>query len=262
MSLPASFAKDGFFPPEKIRGKLRRLLIGTDGWDNTGKTEFALSAPGPIIWLCVNRDFDGVLDNPNPPKSRRADVALKAIPLPLPTQLDQAGYQQHWRNFYQEYMKALANPDVRTVILDGDSDTWELQRLAEFGKVTQVPSLQYPNVNAARKAMISRAHDSGKIVIATNKLENEYETKLNDKGKDIQVKTGRMRRQGFKDWTYLWGVHLRHLRNPDTNEFGVQILMAKVDTSLAGLELWGSDCNFQTVIQTIYPNVPLSEWGY
>ena len=262
MTLPASFIKAGYLPPDKVRGKVRHLLIGTDGWDNTGKTEFALSAPGPGIVICLDRGFDSVFDNPKPPKTRRDDFAFKVIKTPLPTQLTQPEYIAQWKAFYEEYKAALANPDARTVVLDGDSDSWELQRLAEFGRTTQVPSLQYPNVNAARKAMIARAWDSGKIVISTNKLEVEYETKINDKGKDVQVKTGRERRQGFRDWTYLYNVHLRHLRNTDTGEFGVRILMAKADTSLAGLELWGEDCNFQSVVQTIYPNVPLSEWGY
>lgn len=263
MTLPASFARDGFLPPDKVRGKVRRLLVATDGWANTGKTEFALSAPGPIIWICVNRDFDGLLDNSNPPATRCNDYALKVIQIPLPGQLEGAAeYNKHWRAFYTEYMKALQNPDARTVILDGDSDTWELQRLAAFGKVTQVPSLMYPDVNAARKAMISRAWDSGKIVVSTNKLEHEYASKVNDKGKDVQVKTGNLRRQGFRDWEYLWGVHLRHMRDPDTNKFGVQLLMAKADTSLAGIELWDQDCNMPTLLQTIYPQVPLEEWGY
>jgi hypothetical protein len=44
--LPASFLKDGFVPPDKMR-RTRRLMIGTDGPSNTGKTEFAISAPGP-----------------------------------------------------------------------------------------------------------------------------------------------------------------------------------------------------------------------
>jgi hypothetical protein len=262
MNLPASFARDGFLPPDKLRGKYRRLLVGTDGWANTGKTEFAMSAPTPGIIIALDRGFDSVLDNPNPPKTRQDGWAYKAIKIGLPTQYKQEEYLKQWIEFRNEYYKALANPDCRTVILDGDSDSWELQRLAEWGKVTQVPSLQYPGVNAARKGMIARAWDSGKIVIATNKLEEVYETKKNESGKEVQVKSGEIRRQGFKDWKYLWGVHLRHLYRAEDNTFGVEILMAKADTSLQGFQLWGPECNFQNLVQTIYPQIPLSEWGY
>jgi hypothetical protein len=260
--LPTSFARDGFLPPSAVRGKVRHLLVGTDGWPNTGKTEFALSAPGPGIVLCLDRGFDGVLDNPRPPAARRDDFAYKVIQVPLPTQMAQPEYLDYWRAFYEQYKKALANPDARTVVLDGDSDSWELQRLAEFGKVTQVPPIAYANVNAARRAMIARAWDSGKIVISTNKLKEGYESQLDSNKKEVRLKTGKDARQGFPDMGYLYQVQLRHLYNKDDNSFGIRILACKSDTSLTGLELWGEDCNFKSLVQTIYPQVPLKEWGY
>src|ERR1700678_1443544 len=105
--LPGSFARDGFFPPGQVRGKKRRLLIGTDGWDNTGKTEFALSAPGPGIVICLDRGFDGVLDNPNPPKTRSSDFGFKVIKMSAPGQVKQDEYIEQWKNFRTEYYKAL-----------------------------------------------------------------------------------------------------------------------------------------------------------
>jgi len=260
LSLPASFARDGFFPINQVRSKQRHILIGTDGWSNTGKTEFALSAPGPGIVICLDRGFDGVFDNPNPPKTRRDDFAFKVIHIPLATQAAQPEYLEYWRQFYAEYKKALANPDARTVILDGDSDSWELQRLAEFGKLEQVPAIRYTAVNAARRAMIARAFDSGKIVISTNKLKDEYETSAEDKNK--QIKTGKAKRQGFADHEYLYQLHLRHLHNPETNQFGLRIMRCKSDTTLQGMELWGPDCNFRSLMETIYPHIPAREWGY
>lgn len=258
--LPASFLKDGFLSADKVRGKVRRLLVGTDGWPNTGKTEFAISAPGPILVICLDRGFDSMLDNPRPPVTRCKDVAFKVVKTPLPTQLKQDQYLAQWRDFYSDYGAALSNPDARTVVMDGDSDSWELQRLAEFGKTLQVPSLQYASINSARKAMIARAWDSGKIVISTNKLGDGYETKLDNNNKSTQVKTGKLKRQGFSDWGYLYGVQLRHLYKD--GEFGVEILMSKADMSLQGMQLWNEECCFQGVVQAIYPHIKLEEWGY
>jgi hypothetical protein len=262
MPLPPSFSRDGFLPASQIRGKVRRLLIGTEGWSNTGKTEFILSAPGPGIVLGLDRGFDAVFDNPRPPAARRDDFAFKALGVPLPTQAAQPEYLQYWRDFYELWKKALANPDARTVALDGDSDSWELQRLAEFGRVTQVPPIAYSNVNAARRAMVARAWDSGKIVIATNKLKKGYESKLDNKGNEVRVKTGHAERQGFPDQDYLWQIQLRHLYNKESGEFGIRILKCKADTSLQGMELWGEEANFKGLVSTVYPSVSLSEWGY
>jgi hypothetical protein len=268
--LPTSFLRDGFVHPSQIR-KQRRVLIGTDGPSNSGKTEFALSAPGPGIVICLDRGFDAMLDNPNPPPTRRDDFAFKVIQAPLPTQATQTDYLAYWKAFYAEYVKALNNPDARTVVLDGDSDSWELQRLAEFGKLTQVPSILYANVNAARRAMIARAYDSGKIIIATNKIRKDYQPKLDAKGvvvvggdgKPLREWDGKAyERQGFDDQDYLWSIQLRHLYRPEEPRWGVKITKCKPDPSVEGAELWGNECNMPFLLQNVYPNVPLKEWGY
>jgi hypothetical protein len=261
--LPASFARDGFFPLSKTKPKYKHLLIGTEGMPNTGKSEFALSAPGPGIFICIDRGYEAVLDNPNPPKARNYDnFAFKIIEIPLATQAAQPTYLEYWRSFYSEYKKALDNPDARTVVLDGDSDSWELQRLAEFGKLTQVPPIMYANVNAARRAMIARAFDSGKIVISTCKLKDGYESKLSSDGKEVRIKTGKSERQGFPDQEYLYQLQVRHLYDESNGKFGLRILRCKSDTTLQGLELWGDECNFESLVGCVYPNVPRSEWGF
>lgn len=260
--LPASFAKDGFYAPYKVGGKFKRLLIATEGLPNTGKTEFACSAPGPGIVICLDRGFDAMLDNSRPPESRSEDFAFKVIEVPLATQAAQPVYLDYWRKFYDEYKKALANPDARTVVLDGDSDSWELQRLAEFGKLTQVPPILYANVNAARRAMIARAFDSGKIVISTNKLKDGYESKMSADQKEVRIRTGKYERQGFADQDYLYQMQIRHLYNEDKGTFGIRILRCKSDTSLQGMELWGDDCCFATLVQAVYPHIPLAKWGF
>lgn len=272
MTLPASFLKDGFLPPDKIR-KHRRLMIGTDGPANSGKTEFAISAPGPGIVICLDRGFDAMLDNQNPPPSRRSDFAFKVVQAPLPTQAVQASYVDYWKQFYAIYKQALDNADCRSVVIDGDSDSWELQRLAEFGKLTQVPSILYTSVNAARRAMYARAWDSGKIIIATNKISKEYKTLrnpdntplLNNEGKEVRQWDGATyQRQGFADQDYLWQIQLRHLFRNTTNgpEWGIKITKCKADPSLTGYELWGPDCNFRSLVETVYPHIPIKEWGF
>lgn len=279
MALPASFIRDGYLTAEQairplVDGKptkspLRRLMIGTEGITNSGKTEFALSCPGPGLVLCLDRGFDGCLDNPNPPPTRRDDFAFRVVQVPLATQSTQAGYLEYWKVFYQHFLSCIRNPDARTVVIDGDSESYELQRLAELGGLKQIPPLKYDEVNVARRAMYARAWDSGKIIIATNKVKANWTTaynadgtvKLSKSGEEIREWDGKSyRRQGFPDQDYLWHIQLRHLFKPP-NTWGIQILKCKADPSLLGFELWGEDCCFESLVQTCYPNVPLSEWG-
>lgn len=282
MALPASFLRDGF-TPTPAKTKYKRLMIGTDGLSETGKTEFALSAPGPGLGICLDRGFEACLDNQSPPPTRRKDFAFRTIAIPLATQSNKPGgiYLEYWQKFYDAWLAALANPDARTILLDGDSDSWELQRLAAFGKLTQIPPILYTEVNAARRVMITRAYDSGKIIIATNKVKGEYEDEidprtgevvLDNTGKPKRKLSGQLIRQGFGDQDYLWQIQLRHMYQEARvnkltgkeipGQWGIKIMKCKANHDLVGAELWGSDCNFQTLVQTVYPHIPLSEWGY
>lgn len=270
--LPASFARDGFVMPDVARkkGKFKRLLIGTEGRADSGKTEFALSAPGPGLVICLDRQFDAIFDNPRPPPTRRSDFGFKVIEIPAATQVDQPEYLKQWVNFKLEFYKALDNADARTVVLDGDSDSWELQRLAAHGKLTGIfPATRYTDVYAARRAFINRAWDSGKIVIATNKLKAEYKTIFDRDGKPVlddqkqekREKTGGWERQGFPDQEYLWQIQLRHHYDQDKGVWGIEILKCKSDPSLVGFKLWGDECNFASLVSVAYPNVDPAEWG-
>ena len=281
MTLPASFARD-FGPP--VAKRFRGILIGTEGRANTGKTEFALSAPGPILVLALDRQEQPCLDNPEPPPTRREDFRIVPIEMAMATATPQALSQTIWANFYMHfYMKALGNADVRTVVIDGDSDGFECQMMAEFGRTTQIPQIQRTSLNAARRSYIARAVSSGKVVLMTNKVKKQYETfydpvtgapvpdpqNPNQSKREWDGKS--YERQGWNDHEYGYGIQLRHLyKEPYVNKkgvemppsWGIQILMCKSNRKLEGDELWGSDCNVQTLLEYVYPNIPVSEWGY
>lgn len=283
MNLPRSFAQDGFTTAAEARRRrflsgLKRpgIMISTEGETNTGKTEFALSCPGPGIVIAVDRGYDSVLDNPAPPPTRREDFAFVEILLSANSQA--ADHLAIWKKFYEIYLKSLANLDARTVVIDGDSDTWESQRLAEFGKLQQIPSIMYTSVNAARRVMINRAYDSGKVIVATNKMKPEWSVKKDDEGnpvlkdgKEIRERQGNLVKQGFDDDNYMWSIQLRHLYRPARwsdklkreipHGWGVRILKCKANPGLIGTELWDSDCNFASLVALAYPNVKPEEWG-
>jgi len=278
ITLPKSFEAAGFLSPDRARmgpGKFKGVMIGIDSPSDYGKSEFALSCPGPGLGIMLDRSFDGCLDNPHPPASRQSDWAFKVIKVPTATQSNDAKfYQTYWMEFYKEYLAALAMPEARSVLLDGDSDSWELQRLASFGKLTQVPPLMYTDVNAARRAMYNRAWDSRKIFIATNKVKGEYKDVFDAQGNPVMTAggapkrepTGEVERQGFADQDYLFQIQLRCLRKDPAKgkpyRYGIRIMKCKPNQELIGEELWDSDCNFQGLVSLVYPSVPMEVWGY
>lgn len=274
MPIPASFAREF---PQQPKSRFRRVMIGTEGAANSGKSEFALSAPGPGIFLALDRSYDAMLENPDPPTTRNAgDFIILPVRVTLPTACTQAEAQAAWKEFYfNYYLKALNNQDARTVVLDGDSDSFELQMLAEYGRTTQIPQIQRTSLNAARRAMIAKAWDSGKIIIATNKLKKKYEPVYDASGNpvaDPQKPNEQKRewdgksyeRQGFNDHEYLWQIQIRHLfeRRDDGPHWGLQVIMAKANRQVEGNELWDEDCNVRTLLELVYPEIPATEWGF
>lgn len=280
MALPASFRRDGFVRPAQSR--FRGVMIGTEGGANTGKTEFAWSAPGPGIHHALDRGHRSTLENNEPPSTRNLIEGDNLLILPTEVPLNSGTTKEQalasWRTWYENhYKKSLSNVDVRTVILDGDSDSFEWQTLAEFGRTAQIPPIQRTSLNAARRVMIARAVDSGKVFISTNKLKKKYEDVHDGNGQPVMdpTKPGQTlrewdgksyERQGFNDHEYGYEIQLRHIYQRAEGKskamWGIQILLCKANRSLEGEELWAGDCNLPTLLQLVYPHIELSEWGY
>ena len=262
-------ALTGFVTAQEIQ-KYRSTMIGLDGDADSGKTELALSAPGKGALVGLDRGVKGLLDNPNPPPTRNPDFIYKIVQVPLASQLASAAdYKPYWFAFYTDYLAVLAEPLIRSMVLDGDSDSWELQRLAEFGRITKVPSIMYESVNAARRAMYARAHDARKVFIATSRIRKVYVTKLladgtpelNSSGNEVRVWNGTYERQGFADQNYLWQIQCR-CDKTEKGQFRVTILKCKPNQEVIGLSLVGGDCNMETLLEVCYPNVTATEWGF
>lgn len=214
-----------------------------------------------------------MLDNPHPPAARRDDFVFRVVKVPKASAVTQGDALEYWKVFKKELYAAIDIPEVRTVVIDGDNDSWELQRLAEFGKLEQIPPLKYTAPNAARRAMIARCFDSGKTIIATNKIERDYKpifkedgtAVLDNSGKQVREWDGTsVRRQGFADTDYLYSIQLRHLKTVNKEgkpTWGIKIMDCKPNMELVGEEIWGDDCNFPTLVSLVYPHVELSEWG-
>lgn len=295
MALPNSFQQSGFVHPSNTRqkvklpkgGYLKPLLIGSDGGSDTGKSEFAFSCPGPIQALCIDRNFSGVFDNPEPPPARAENIGIKVVAVPLEGYATQAEFQTYHNNIKTDFYGMLANTDSLTAVVDGDSDWYEVMTLAMFGKTKQIfPQTRWGDLYVHKRALLARAFDAGKIVVFTNKVQQEYKVVYNedgsvamdnDTGQPKKAPTGRMVTQGFKDQDYLYQIWLRHLYEPagvvkvkvkgvdkeveKPQRWGIRITKCKHNMSLIGSELWGDECCFRGLVEFAFPDVPLSRWG-
>jgi hypothetical protein len=271
MTLPKSF-----LPYVQQKRKYRGILIGTDGLPSSGKTEFLWSAPAPAIHIALDRMHRATVENQAPPPTRvlweghNMVIREEEVPSVLNSQADAL---KVWVDYLTNYYRpAMRNEDARSVFIDGDSDSWDLQFMAEFGRTNQIPQLNRAPLNLVKRAMLAQAVDSGKIVITTSKVKKDYEKVLDDQGRWIpdpqqagSFKSewyGNYKRQGYADFEYLYEIQLRHHYEPTKKQYGIEITMCKANRDLEGETLWGDECNLPTLLQTCYPHVDLSEWGY
>lgn len=269
MTLPRAVIEAGYKPASQLN--LRGLMLKINGLPDGGKTELALSGPGPGVCVLSDRGYKGMLRNPSPPQTRNPDIWLKTVE--FPSDKDPGAAQElfvrAWNAYRAEVYTALALGGISTVVVDGDSDTWDIQKLAHYGKKTQIPPMMWESANSTRKAMLTRCQDSGKVVIFTSKMKKHYADVLDtngiicldDSGKPKREWDGTYDASGYNDQGYFWEVEVLAMKHDAKSEWGLQIQKNKSDPGYVGQELWGDECNLKTLFQFIFPHIDINSWG-
>lgn len=226
---------DGFNRVTPEKAKQTRLICNIQGQEKTGKTHFSLTAPGPIVFFDLDRGTEGVIHK------FAAEKEIYVKPYRFDDDAKQEVVKKLWDMFVKDYYKALDHKGLKSIVIDSGSDMWEFVRLAEFGKLVQVPSFRYREVNSDMRKMVRAALDSDKSLIITHKLKPEYDT--NNKA------TGKMSMAGFSEMPYLVQANLETYIN-DTGA-GIRILDCRCGMDLRGMELPADTVGFDTVMQLV-----------
>lgn len=230
----------------------RRMVVAINAPQKCGKTHNALTAPSPIAFANTDTGLEGVIEK------FQADgkvVYSKDYRLVLPTGTDinknsEAG-SKLWDEYKSDIRHALKSNDIRTIVADTESDTWELIRIARFGKLTQVMPHHYGPVNAEYANFWNEVYDTDKNLILLRKMKEEYD--------DATKKyTGKFHPTGYKEIKYLVQVNIELGRNDQG--FFMRVIDCRQNMDIAGAELPGDMCNFQSLAQMVFPESQPSEW--
>jgi hypothetical protein len=280
-----------------------RLIIAVDAVDKAGKTEFGFNAPKPILYMDLDIGREGVLDKHADPRIivTRPFVfrALRSSLLPENARkgtdvLVREKAEPELERFKQTYLRALHEPilkyrgkamHARTIVVDTGTETWELLRLCEFGKLSQVKSHHYTEVNGLMRDLVREAFDADVNVIWLHKL--KYAWKEGGEGK--QTKTNTLERQGFQDMHFLVQANVLLYRAPrpgtapdkwawqcgdklpvrfdaparENDEdlgFRLRIGNCRHDPTLEGVEFSNEMVNFRTIAGLMMPQMPAEVW--
>jgi hypothetical protein len=171
------------------------VLMTVYGDTHTGRTTFALTAPGPIAYFHSAENYDGRVQKYARTKKIRMCNFGAALIGTDKEKSDEAA--EVWKGFRAKWFDAFTW--ARTIVLDTHTDLWELLRFAYFGDVKPVHGrmeLNWGPVNAEWSSLfrLYKTQDKTNLVLI-GKTKDEW-TKPK---KGMGEKTGKTVQVGQKD---------------------------------------------------------------
>lgn len=238
--------------PDKHR--IVGLSMGEPG---SRKTSFWLEAPGPIVVFSFDQGLEGVVERYQKDK----DIYVAEYEwAPDPTK-DESYLQDQAIDirdkFSSDFKTALEN--ARTVVLDKETDLWELFRYAEFGKPNNSPR-DYPALNQRYRKLINMAKSSDVNFGCIDGLKSEWVSKTNPKtGAQGAAASGQRIRAGFSELEGLVHVVLHH-QGIGSEDWTITVGKSR---GPGGHEIAGqtlSGLTFQDFATLVFPDSELEEW--
>lgn len=238
-----------------------RLIIALDGMEKAGKTNFSLTAPGPIAYQNLDIGTEGVMEKFQTQKViHRADYQAKVNKSDNQDQVvaKVAPVLEKFLTDYSDVMlPAMVKGTVRTGVIDTGSDLWKMFRQGRLGKLTQVMPHHYVSVNAEFGAMVKAVYNTPGNLILLHQLKAEWKDNAAGKGN----KTGVYERDGFAGMAYLVQVNATAWRDQVTGEFHITVRDCRQNPECAGLDLVGDMATFQWLGVNVYPQTVLEDWA-
>lgn len=182
----------------------RRMIISVCGEEKAGKNYFGFTFPAPIYVHSFDIGLEGTIDQFVAKKEIYvAEYELEVQPgMAEPKEVAEVAGKL-WDNFVANYKDSLVSAKQGTVVIDTDTEVYELLRLARFGKLTQVMPHHYGPVNAEFRDIVRSAFDHKSNLFLIGRMGDEWINDAAGKGN----KTGQRIRKGFGDLPYLTQIN-------------------------------------------------------
>ena len=248
-----SVAVPGFMEA-RAHPKKRRMIVSVRGEEREGKTQFGLTAPGPIAVFPFDNNTPELIEK----WQMRKKIYVPSDSLDYTEATDMEEWKPVWEKFKQMFLDAVASPVIRTVMVDTMSEANELCRLARFGKLTEVPPHFYGKVNAEFKRLIDATYLTDKNIVFIHQLKDQY------KGNN---RTGERILAGYTNIGYKVQINVlcwRDLSRRDaeagTEGFGITIDNCTQNEALAGTFIEEPGNTWAGLGMLVYPGTKEGDW--
>jgi hypothetical protein len=224
---------------DDVAERPRRLVASVNGQPKTGKTHFSLTAPDPIFFINIDIGTEGVVD-----KFQAQGKSIYLYDVRVPRTASKDIYVPMWENLKKIFEKVF-KVGKGSVVVDTDSEVYELARLAKFGKLTQVMPQHYTEVNNEYREILRLAYDSPMNALFIHKMKPKY----------IQnARTNEYEPSGMGDMEYNVQVNIEMHREAgeDGPEFSAFIKDCRHEPSVTGTWLEGEMCSFEFLLSLVH----------
>lgn len=237
-----------------------RIIWAGYGEPGSGKTSFALGAPGPILFLSFDRGLEGVIEKFQAEK----EIFVKEYDWsPAPgAQLEQTAAEDLRDEFIADIEFGIKT--ARSVIIDKESDMWDLFKYAEFGFSEAGAPKNWDGLKARVRRIINMAKTTDVNFGLIQGMRNEWAPgAVNQQtGKKGIVQTGRRIRAGMDEIEGLVHINLFHQRKKTDgeSEFSIEVGKARGPGSRDIQDQTFIDVDFKTLASLTFPESDEADW--
>lgn len=223
-------------PPKK------RLVQSHTGHQKTGKTHYSLATtPEPVYYANIDIGTEGV-------SHKMAGRNIQEVVVRYEKGWPQDEYKRLWGQLDVLYKDALAS-NAGTLVIDSETENWELEMLAEFGRTTEIMPRTRGVLNSDKRAFINACLSSDMNIIFCSRVRPIWVNNEN---------TGGFERRGYNGLDYdcqvvSWAVK-RQPKDPLGNvigdtEFGIWVQDSRLNPAMEGKYYWGHECRFDWMVE-------------
>ena len=240
------------------------IVIELFGGPGTGKTDFALRAPAPVLHFGF--DYHGArrpanrLMNAYPDQMKHVHTKVYPMkPRDRKAEPDEVA-QRAMRDevlvpFIQDFEFAVEN-GVRSLVIDTFDMMREAQVIAKFGKLEQNSQQAYQEINAETARLLHLARGSELVVILISRMKEEYkEVRVGDKM--VSKSTGKM--IPASNLRVQHSVDARLETYMEGKEFMLRIYDAKTNKGVTGKTFEAPEV--APILQQLKPDVDCAAWA-
>jgi len=243
----------------------RAVFLEAFGDTGSGRTTFALTAPGPIAVIHCIEKIDGIIEpfaykiGPNGDGTSGVHN-FGGLFVGSPKEVCAAATLA-WNNLEKAVIDAFTW--ARTIIIDTHTDAWELIRLSYFGALKPSEGRtenNYGPVNAQWLTLFRRYKMQSKCnMIVIGKTKDEYKVPPGGKAGGMGQRTGNTIVAGQKDIGSMAEVRIRTERDIDGGTFKSKIIKGWMNAPVEGVELENEISNFGQLMGLVTGTDP-EEW--